>query len=121
MSYKLYLDDVRPIPEGWIGVRNYDEFVKIVKEKGIPSEVSFDHDLGEDVAIHLASKGISKRKARATKKGVKNGYDCVKWFLNHLTENNLNPDMIFKVHSMNPVGRERITLLILDFIKNGKI
>ena len=32
----------------WEIVRNYDEFVKIIIEKGIPEIISFDHDLSID-------------------------------------------------------------------------
>lgn len=59
MSYNLFLDDFRVpmdvlrympkyqyyVDKEWDIVRNYDEFVKIVTEKGIPQAVSFDHDL----------------------------------------------------------------------------
>jgi hypothetical protein len=61
MEYKLFLDDMR-IPANvftyiknpiyldpdWVIVTNYDEFVKVVEEKGIPDVVSFDHDLADE-------------------------------------------------------------------------
>ena len=60
MSYNLFLDDFRE-PEdafnhtnnqlyliGWVIVRNYDEFVKTIEERGIPEILSFDHDLGQN-------------------------------------------------------------------------
>ena len=64
MIYNLFLDDYRK-PEdcfdctynqvyllGWTVVKNYDEFVKTVTEKGIPRMLSLDHDLcDEDIEI----------------------------------------------------------------------
>lgn len=64
MSYNLFLDDMR-FPEDafyytynpiyntyeWEIVRTYDEFVKIIEEKGIPKKLSFDHDLGGEFEI----------------------------------------------------------------------
>jgi hypothetical protein len=52
MNYKLFLDDLRnpemiyENPEEWVMVRNIQEFKEIIIERGAPSEISFDHDLG---------------------------------------------------------------------------
>ena len=47
---KIYLDDLRPIPEGYIGVRNPSEFqdlIRTIVADGTPvEEIAFDHDLG---------------------------------------------------------------------------
>lgn len=64
MSYNLFLDDIRnpsdcihymytPIYTSvdWVIVRNYNEFVKTIEEKGLPEIVSFDHDLGLNVEV----------------------------------------------------------------------
>jgi len=37
--------------EDWVIVRNYEEFVKTIEEKGIPCMISFDHDLGQEIEI----------------------------------------------------------------------
>ena len=67
---KLYLDDVRnPKTEGWEIVRNYDDFVNYINENGLPDEISFDHDLGEDVS--------------------KTGYDCAKWLCEYCWGNGI--------------------------------
>ena len=41
---KLYVDDVRPIPEGWTGARTVLEAIKILSE-GKVEEISLDHDI----------------------------------------------------------------------------
>jgi hypothetical protein len=60
MSYYLFLDDMRDPPEvkwvnlpqipfkEWVIARNGVEFIQIIKEKGVPKFVSFDHDLEEE-------------------------------------------------------------------------
>lgn len=44
---KVYLDDLRPTPEGWIGVRWPEEVIELLKTGNV-SEISLDHDLGDD-------------------------------------------------------------------------
>jgi hypothetical protein len=84
---KLYLDDIRnPKSKGWTVVRNYEEFVQYIDQNGLPDEISFDHDLGED---------------------VKTGYDCAKWLCEYCWMNGI-PIPPYNVHSANPVGRDNI-------------
>ena len=93
----LFLDDLRPVPEGYIGVRNYKEFVKYIEEDELPHFISFDHDLG----------------------GGKTGYDCAKWLVEYCLERWL-PLPEFSVHSQNPVGRLNISAHLANYIKNFK-
>ena len=44
---KVYLDDERPTPPGWIGVRWPEEAIHLLEAGGV-SEISLDHDLGDD-------------------------------------------------------------------------
>ncbi len=41
----LYLDDLRPTPEGFDRVYSYEEFVDYLERKGLPDFISFDHRL----------------------------------------------------------------------------
>ena len=85
---KLYLDDIRiPKNKGWVIVRSYNEFVDWIEKNGLPSEISFDHDLGED--------------------NTKTGYDAAKWLGQYCWDNGL-PIPNWNVHSANPVGKENI-------------
>ena len=88
----LYLDDLRPIPPKYVGVRSYTEFVKYILINGLPHLISFDQDQGEE----------------------KTGYDCAKWLISYCLDNNLQlPD--YQVHSQNPVGRQNIAYLLRNF------
>ena len=89
---QLYLDDLRPTPEGFDRVYNYEEFVDYLERKGLPDFISFDHDLGEDLS----------------------GYDCAKYLVEYCLEHQLPlPD--YQVHSQNPVGKENIERLLENF------
>jgi len=115
---KLYLDDIRtPQTEGWDIVRNYDDFVAWIRLKGIPDEVSFDHDLGEDIAKEKVANGISKRKAREEKKYAKSGYDAAKWLGEYCIDKNI-PFPKYNVHSANPVGKANIEAYLQNVIKH---
>jgi hypothetical protein len=124
----LWLDDLRNPFEGkWIEefapeylnsgsiiwVLNYEEFIEWIRKNGLPQKICFDHDLGEDVAIKLVSKGINKKKAREVKKLAKSGYDCAKWLVDYCMDHDLQiPD--WDIQSANPVGKENINGLLIN-------
>lgn len=89
---KLYLDDLRTIPDGYHGVRSYAAFIAYITAYGLPDFISFDHDLGLG----------------------ESGYDCAKWLVNYCLDNDLRLPG-FAVHSQNPVGKENISMLLLNF------
>lgn len=91
---KLYLDDFRLVPNGFVLVKNYKAFTDFIQQNGLPDFISFDHDLGEE----------------------KSGYDCAKWLVEFCLDNNMSlPE--FAVHSQNPVGKENIESLLGNFKK----
>ena len=95
---KIYLDDLRPIPEGFVGLRSFTEFVTYIEANGLPDFISFDHDLGLQ----------------------ESGYDCAKWLVSYCLDNEMAlPD--FMVHSQNPVGKRNIESLLNNFRNNAKL
>jgi hypothetical protein len=114
----IYPVEIKPLYrlQEWVIVRNYDEFVKYITENGLPYCISFDHDLGEDEAKELHSQGTSKRQARKHKKTVKSGYDCAKWLIEYLLDNDMKAPYTL-CHSLNPVGKENIVKLFENFNK----
>lgn len=78
----------------WIIVKSFDEFVKTIIDKGIPENISFDHDLGD----FILEDGELKERT---------GYDCIKWLVDYCQDNNLKlPNCL--VHTSNTVGSENI-------------
>lgn len=85
MKINVYLDDLRPCPQGFVLARNVKEAFDVMdgKEIGI---ISLDHDLGmEDGKI------------------LPTGYDFVKM----ICEQGVKCDEIY-LHTANPVGRENM-------------
>lgn len=83
---RIYLDDERPAPEGWIAAR-WPQDVIACLEAGNVTEVSLDHDLGDD--------------ARGT------GYDVVLWIEEAVALRGFKPPKIV-VHSANGAARVRM-------------
>jgi hypothetical protein len=103
-EWKLFLDDIRnPKESGYIIARSVEEAKKLIKEKGFPSHMSLDHDLGED------KKG----------KLLPTGHDFVKWITKEYQDKEL-PKFTFNIHSANPVGVDNMKSLLNNFIKFKK-
>ena len=83
---KVFLDDVRDTPEGWVRVYWPEEAFRLL-ETGEVTEISLDHDLGDDL--------------RGT------GYDVVKWIEEAVFIRGFRPPKI-TVHSANTAARVRM-------------
>lgn len=92
---KIFLDDERKTPIGWIRVYWPDEAIELLKT-GKVIEVSLDHDLGDD--------------DRGT------GYDVVLWIEEAVFSNGFIPPAI-KVHSANISARKKMELGIENINK----
>ena len=80
---KVFLDDERITPDGWMRVYWPDEAIELLKT-GQVSEISLDHDLGDD--------------ERGT------GYDVVLWVEEAVATAKFSPP-IMRVHSANSSAR----------------
>jgi hypothetical protein len=140
MGYHLFLDDERnlsdvtwvvlpsKITNNWVVVRNYDEFVKTVTSFGTPDYVTFDHDLADEHYKVMVQEVMHSQKhtqfiddehgglnVTFDYGSEKTGYDCCKWLVEFCEDRQVKfPE--FEVHSLNPVGRERIR----SYIENAK-
>ena len=83
---KVYLDDERTTPVGWVRVYWPDEAVELLSTGGV-SELSLDHDLGDD--------------ERGT------GYDVVLWIEEAVALRGFDPPIIY-VHSANSSARDKM-------------
>ena len=125
---KLFLDDIRcpsectsymhqriselnPIYlEGkWFIVRNYNEFIEaIITYSSKITHVSFDHDLADAHYHETMEQGeLQYEEYLRLSTKEKTGYECALFMKQYYDENNLKLPVIF-IHSMNPVGVERI-------------
>lgn len=83
---RVYLDDERTTPEGWMRVFWPEEAITLL-ESGSVVEISLDHDLGDD--------------ERGT------GYDVVLWIEEAVALRGFKPPRI-SVHSANSSARDKM-------------
>lgn len=133
---RVWLDDVRPAPDGWVELKTYLQFVDFMTcpaclgsfGLAVITEMSLDHDLGADCtkcwgqvgegyegapSIQICG-GSSAYQSGAVEECTlacgchKTGYDVVSW----MEETGNWPPNPPTVHSMNPVGRQRMLQVI---------
>ena len=78
---RVYLDDERIAPQGWVQVRWPDDAIRLLMT-GQVEELSLDHDLGED--------------------NIGTGYDVIVWIEQAVALNQFEPPKTIRVHSANP-------------------
>jgi hypothetical protein len=85
---KIWLDDVRQPPSGWIHIETVEELIPFFKKnRNKITHLSLDHDLGENIM---------------------SGYDFITWLEKMVFTGKYNSVPDIKVHSANPVGRKNI-------------
>lgn len=89
---KIWLDDMRLPPDGWVWAKTADEAIRLLKA-GDVEEISLDHDLG-----HSHYNGFEEEKT---------GYTVAK-FIEEGAVNGTLPEMDCYIHTQNVVGRENI-------------
>ena len=104
---KIFLDDERNpndwknYDNSWIVVKSCDEFKKTVLDAFHNVEeievISFDNDLGENEP---------------------EGYDCAKWLINYILDEEKSPPQYIYIHSMNPAGSDNIKKIFENFYKH---
>ena len=112
----VWIDDIRDPQEStwqnWIKknfgtndfditwIKSYKEFVDFVDKNGLPSNVSFDHDLGDVEDPN----------------NEKTGYDCAKYIVDYCMDNDRDiPN--YRIQSDNGPGRENIDKYLQNYHK----
>lgn len=85
-AMRVFLDDERETPQGWTRAYWPDEVIKLL-QSGDVSEISLDHDLGDD------NRGT--------------GYGVIAWIEEAVATTDFEPPLI-QVHSANPAARIRM-------------
>lgn len=89
MTRRLYVDDLRPCPEGWDVARNFHQAI-VMLETTKYDEVSLDHD----IASFYGNKEMT-------------GNDVLQYLIMRKLEGHHTPTSVL-VHSANPVGRQKM-------------
>ncbi|WP_230432183.1 cyclic-phosphate processing receiver domain-containing protein [Plesiomonas shigelloides] len=85
---RIFLDDERVTPPGWVRTYWPDEAIKLLDKGGV-TEISLDHDLGDDT--------------RGT------GYDVIVWIEEAVITRGFIPPII-KIHSANSSAKVKMQL-----------
>jgi hypothetical protein len=92
---KIWVDDIRAVPEGWIGVKTNDECLRLIFKYKDTEEilVSLDHDSGiEDDKDYIAILAQLDYYSRGE---------------------GINFDMVsFHFHTDNPIGRQNMRTIV---------
>ncbi len=91
---RVYLDDRRATPEGWVGCRWPTEVIELLKTGNV-TYLSLDHDLGDKEAA------LTEDRKEIT------GYDVIEW-LEGQAHQNIFYDLDVQIHSDNSVGIARM-------------
>ena len=103
---KLWVDDVRPAPDGWKWVKSSGEAIATLTFFQV-DEISLDHDLG--ISVTGNHDGFVTAVEDET---AKTGYDIACWIEARVHSGVLLNAPIMHCHSANPVGRRRIEQVI---------
>lgn len=97
---RIFIDDERFSPddgENWIICRSMEQFQVWILASNIPTFISFDHDLGDNVPT---------------------GMDIAKWLIEYDLDHDILPmDFSWYVHSQNVNGRDNINGLLANYSK----
>jgi len=91
---KIFLDDERLTPEGWVRVNTVKELIDLyLMHREVIDVISLDHDLGENVP---------------------DGQTFLEWLEERVYTQpaNYTPIPVLLIHSANPVGRAEMTATI---------
>lgn len=98
---KLWLDDLREPPAGWVWVRTPEETIAQL-ETGEIDELSLDHDLGIwDESGHEQT-----------------GYDVLRWIEQRVATAGMQPPKL-TVHSANPPAHDRMQRAIESIMRRA--
>ena len=114
VPYDVFRTTIHPIYENnrdWVIVRSYNEFEEVIKEMGLPTHVSFDHDLSYDAYLPENQEGVIDYDNLEEK----TGYHAAKLLIEICEKQGKELPKHF-VHSANPIGSKNI-LNLLDNVK----
>lgn len=89
---RVFLDDERPAPEGWVRTHTVEETITFVST-GHVTHLSLDHDLGRDDEVGT-------------------GYDVLLWLEREVALNGFRPPKYITVHSSNAGARPKMEAAI---------
>lgn len=104
MHLKLWVDDVRPAPEGYIWLKKTNEALRYITLNSSNVElIDLDHDAGDFVTEGGDYINILNELERLSNQDSITG----SWWKSRLQKH-----IAFRIHSANPVGVERMRAIL---------
>ena len=114
MGLKLWVDDLREAPKGWVCVRTVTEAIRFLDTQGA-DEVSLDHDICHtEPARPCTCSGTDMCRCYGTKGMIVTPRVCLETFEPVARFIAVEPGIIKRVHihTSNPAGAERMAEII---------
>ena len=106
MSLRLYVDDIRPAPEGWLQARTVTEAIRTIARFGVEiTHVSLDHDISLPVSVNGEYRPFPSPE---TFQAV--AYYMVAYYMGLTSE---KPHVT--IHTANPVGATELESILYGF------
>ena len=106
---KLYVDDIRPAPEGWQQARTVTDAIKFLAQFGLEvDEISLDHDISYNVEVAGTQRPFPSPET----------FQAVAYFIGIYYPISKAPKIT--VHSANPVGAHEIQKILQTWSMESK-
>lgn len=122
---KLYVDDLRKCPDGWVLARSVTEAIRILATQSV-DEVSLDHDICHSIPVRPFKElgglpfpigTVSEEDATAAQQVYEHGIHfpvaCPETFepvARYIALMPKRPKV--QIHTANPLGRDKMTLIL---------
>lgn len=112
---KLWVDDIRPAPEGWVWARTVTEAIRLLATQPPYDHISLDHDISHEITLNT---GLSRPyPCGETFEPVARFLGVLWWYINEVRDaedgDGWNPKIT--LHTANPVGAEKMEAILGDY------
>lgn len=103
---KLFIDDIREAPDGWVLVTTVTNAIKFINRYRYEiKEISFDHDISYPVMVNGVSRPYPSPET----------FQAVAYYVNSMYGSTPEDWPKIFIHSANPIGAKEISNILLGF------
>lgn len=102
---KLYVDDIRKEPQGWVRAKTVSEAIRIIATQSV-DEVSLDHDISHRINMDSIARPFPCGET----------FEPVAWFLRGIKFSGK-----VTLHTANPIGAKKMAEILADVGIQAKI
>jgi hypothetical protein len=99
---RIYIDDIRPAPEGWTQARTVTDAIRVIDMFSDKiTDISFDHDISYSVEVAGTQRPFPSPE----------NFTAVARFVEKIVRR----DVKITIHTANPVGAKELEDILADF------